>query len=58
MEAQGNAVGWLAFRADVDGDPEPVLAIYCARCSYFEFREYLRHRSSRADDMRSHRYDE
>jgi hypothetical protein len=58
VEAKGSAVGWLAFRADADDDSEPVLAFYCPRCSYFEFREYVRYRSTRADDRRSHRFDE
>jgi hypothetical protein len=58
VEAEGTAVGWLAFRAEGEGDQQPVLTFYRPRCSYFEFSEYLRSRSTRADDKRSHRHDE
>jgi hypothetical protein len=58
VEATGTAWGWLAFREDDDGDPEPVLAFYCPRCSYYEFGEYLRYRSTRQDDKRWTRADE
>jgi hypothetical protein len=40
IEADARALGWLAFRADTDGE-EPELAFYCPRCAATEFEGYL-----------------
>jgi hypothetical protein len=39
-EVEAHAVGWIAFRVDLDDDPDPPeVIVYCPDCAAREFDE-------------------